>query len=124
MKVASAAANPPRAVGAVELSLRSYRNSESTARDLISSIWNVLDQNLDTSATFVNIIVDILDEEDKKKDLLNAWNGFKIEVRSPSSIIYTGGRWLRFAFSNAANSLNSFQPPLERSTRASLVEGF
>ncbi|KAF9651473.1 hypothetical protein BDM02DRAFT_3068932, partial [Thelephora ganbajun] len=79
-KVASTAANPSRAVGAVELSLRSYRNSESTARDLISSIWNVLDQNLDTSATFVNLIVDLL-EEDKKKDLLGAWNGFKIEQR-------------------------------------------
>lgn len=79
--MASTAANPPRAVGAVELSLRSYRHSESTARDLISSIWNVLDQNLDTSATFVNMIVDLLDEEDKKKDLLGAWNGFKIEVR-------------------------------------------
>ena len=78
----STATNPPRAVGAVELSLRSYRNSESTARDLISSIWNVLDQNLDTSATIVNMIVDLLDGEDKKKDLLNAWNGFKIEVCS------------------------------------------
>jgi hypothetical protein len=37
------------------------------------------------------MIVDLLDEEDKKKDLLSAWNGFKIEVRSPSSIICTGG---------------------------------
>jgi hypothetical protein len=81
--VASIATNPPRALGAVELSLRSYRNSESNARDLISSIWNVLDQNSDTSATVVNLIVELLDEEDKKKDLLNAWNGFKIEVRFP-----------------------------------------
>ena len=48
---------------------------------MISSIWNVLDQNLDTSATIVNMIVDLLDEEDKKKDLLTAWNGFKVEVR-------------------------------------------
>lgn len=41
-----------------------------------------MDQNLDTSATIVNMIVDLLDGEDKKKDLLNAWNGFKIEVCS------------------------------------------
>ena len=81
--MASIATNPPRALGAVELSLRSYRNSESNARDLISSVWNVLDQNSDTSATVVNLIVELLDEEDKKKDLLNAWNGFKIEVRFP-----------------------------------------
>lgn len=117
-------ANSPRAVGAVELSLRSYRNSESTARDLISSIWNVVDQNVDTSATFVNMIVDLLDEEDKKKDLLSAWNGFKIEVRTPLLKIYAGGWWLRFVFSNAASSQNLFRPLLEQSTRASLVEEF
>lgn len=52
-----------------------------------------MDQNLDSSATYVNLIVDLLDEEDKKKDLLSAWNGFKIEVRSPSSpfILEAGG---------------------------------
>jgi len=27
------------------------------------------------------MIVDLLDEEDKKKDFLSAWNGFKLEVR-------------------------------------------
>jgi len=41
-------------------------------------------QSTDTSATFINLIVDLLDEEDKKNDLLRAWNGFKIEVRSLS----------------------------------------
>lgn len=90
---------------------------------MISSIWNVLDQNLDSSATFVNLIVDIL-EEDKKNDLLSAWNGFKIEVRTSSSIIYTGGLWLRFAFSNAANSQSLFRPLLGQNTRALPVEGF
>lgn len=79
-------------MGAVELSLRSYRSSESTARDLISSIWSVLDQNLDTCATLVNMVVDVLDVEDKKKDLLNAWNGFKIEVCSFSLIIFAEGQ--------------------------------
>ena len=83
-----------------------------------------MDQNVDTSATFVNMIVDLLDEEDKKKDLLSAWNGFKIEVRTPLLKIYTGGWWLRFASSNAASSQNLFRPLLEQSTRASLVEEF
>ena len=45
-----------------------------------------MDQNLDSSATYINLIVDLLDEEDKKKDLLGAWNGFKIEVRSRLSL--------------------------------------
>ena len=48
-----------------------------------------MDQNLDSSATYVNLIVELLDEEDKKKDLLSAWNGFKIEVRSCSSLSMT-----------------------------------
>jgi hypothetical protein len=47
-----------------------------------------VDRNLDSSATYVNLVVDLLDEEDKKKDLLSAWNGFKIEVRPPSSYTY------------------------------------
>jgi len=70
-------------MGAVGLSFRSYRNSESTARDLISSIWNVLDRNLDTSAIFVNTVADLLDEEDKKEDLLNTWDCFEVEVCPP-----------------------------------------
>ena len=80
-KVAPTATNSPRALGAVELSLQSNRDSESSARDLISSVWNFLDQNSDTSATVVNSIVELLNEEDKRKDLLNAWNDFKVEVR-------------------------------------------
>lgn len=72
--------NSTRTTGAVGRLLRSYRNSESSARDLVSSIWNILDQKLDTSATLVNMIVDLLDEEDKKEDLLTAWDSFKIEV--------------------------------------------
>ena len=70
-------------MGAVGLSFRSYRNSESTARDLISSIWNVLDRNLDTSAIFVNAVADLLDDEDKKEDLLSTWDCFQVEVCPP-----------------------------------------
>jgi len=70
-------------MGAVGLSFRSYRNSESTARDLISSIWNVLDRSLDTSAIFVNTVADLLDDEDKREDLLTTWDCFEIEVCPP-----------------------------------------
>lgn len=122
-KVASTAANPPRALGAVELSLRSYRNSESNARDLISSIWNVLEQNFESCATLVSMIVDILDDEDKKKDMLGAWNGFKIEVR-PSPNLFVRRQWLIFPVSNAANSQLLFRPLLGRSTRVSQAEEF
>lgn len=65
-----------------KLAIRSYRASESAARDLISTVWNVLDQNLDGTASIINATVDILDEEEKKGDLLRALNGFKVEVKS------------------------------------------
>jgi len=82
-KATRTTAKPPRPMGAVGLSFRSYRNSESSARDLISSIWNALDRNLDTSAVFVNTVVDLLDEEDKREDLLSTWDCFKVEVCLP-----------------------------------------
>jgi len=60
--------------------MRGYRANESSARDLISTVWNVLDHNLDDTASIINSVVDLLEEEEKKRDLLTAWNGFKIEV--------------------------------------------
>lgn len=67
-------------MNSVKVAIRSYRGSESGARDLISTVWNVLDRNLDGTASIINGIVDILDDEEKKNDLLSSWNGFKVEA--------------------------------------------
>ena len=75
------APNPTNAVPAVKAAIRGYRASESSARDLISTVWNILDRNLDGTASVVNSLVDLVEEDDKKRDLLAAWNGFKVEVR-------------------------------------------
>ncbi|EIM89639.1 uncharacterized protein STEHIDRAFT_51279 [Stereum hirsutum FP-91666 SS1] len=80
-RLRSVAPNPTNAVAAVKLSLRSFRASESAPRDLISTVWNILDRDLDNTASIVNILVDILDDEEKKSALLSAWNGFKLEQR-------------------------------------------
>lgn len=80
-RVASLAPNPTNAIPAVKAAVRSYRATESAARDLISTVWSILDRNLDGTASVVNVLVDAIDEEDKKRDLLSAWNGFKLEVR-------------------------------------------
>jgi len=74
------AQNPAAAVPAVKAAIRGYRAHESSARDVISTIFNVLDQNLEHTASVVNGVVDLLDEEDKKQDLLSSWKGFDIEV--------------------------------------------
>lgn len=80
-RLRSLTAHPTTAIPSVKASMRGFRASESSARDLISTIWTILDQNLEDTAGIVNAVVDILEEDDKKKDLLNSWNGFKIEVR-------------------------------------------
>ncbi|KAF9220168.1 hypothetical protein BS17DRAFT_715431 [Gyrodon lividus] len=73
--------NPNSAVPAVMAAIRGYRANESSARDLISTVWNVLDNNLDDTASIINGVVDFLEEEEKKRGLLASWNGFKIEQR-------------------------------------------
>jgi E3 ubiquitin-protein ligase ZNF598 len=74
------APNPATAIPAVKAAIRSYRASESSARDLISTIWSTVDQKLDETAGVVNALVDLMEEEDKKSDVLSSWNGFRIEV--------------------------------------------
>ncbi|KAL6301834.1 hypothetical protein BKA93DRAFT_447316 [Sparassis latifolia] len=81
-RISSLAPNSTAAVTAIQAAIRSYRVSESAARDLILTVWNILDHNLDGTASIINSLVDLMDEEEKKKDLLSAWNGFKIEQRS------------------------------------------
>jgi hypothetical protein len=76
------AGNSTNAVPAVRAAARGYRSSEASARDFISTVWNVLDHNLDSTASIVNAFVDLLDEEDKKQDLLASWRGFAVEVGS------------------------------------------
>lgn len=61
---------------------RSYRANESSAKDLILTVWNVLDMNLEQTASIVNAFVDLLDDEEKKQDILGSWKGFAIEVCS------------------------------------------
>ncbi|KAJ2923047.1 hypothetical protein H1R20_g14047, partial [Candolleomyces eurysporus] len=94
---------------------RGYKLSETSARDFISTMWNVLDHNLDHTASIVNSFVDLLDEEDKKQDLLASWRGFAIEQRQqfpdliPTSVGsgysgITSGRVLNAKNSTAARS--------------------
>lgn len=79
-RLESMASNPTTALPAVRAAARGYKLSETSARDFISTIWNVLDHNLDHTASVVNSFVDLLDEEDKKQDLLASWRGFAVEV--------------------------------------------
>ncbi|THU81414.1 hypothetical protein K435DRAFT_972354 [Dendrothele bispora CBS 962.96] len=114
-RLQSLAPNAATAVPAVKAATRSYRASESSARDLISTVWNVLDRQLDHTASIINTFVDLLDDEDKKKDLLSSWNGFEVEQRRqfpelvPTSVgsgyaAITSGRVLNAKHSTAART--------------------
>ncbi|KAI0293559.1 hypothetical protein BC826DRAFT_1104999 [Russula brevipes] len=85
-------AHPTSSVAGVKLALRDYTASQSGARDLISTVWNTLDRDLDATASIINLVVDFLEDEEKKTDLLGAWNTFKIERRRelPDVIVPTG----------------------------------
>ena len=39
-----------------------------------------MDRNLEHTASLVNAFIDLLEEEEKKQDLLASWKGFAIEV--------------------------------------------
>ena len=108
---------------AVKSAVRSYRAHESAARDLISTIWNISDRNLEGTAGVISGLVDLFDEEDKKTDLLTAWNGFKIEVRALHPV-RTCGDLSNISFSNATNSRNSSQPESVLSGQESPAAGF
>lgn len=80
-RVKAIAPHPETAVIAVGASIRGYNVSESSARDLISTIWNTMNQNLDSTAGIINLFVDMLEDEEKKRELLTSWNAFKVEAR-------------------------------------------
>lgn len=60
--------------------MRSYRVAESSARDFILTVWNVMDRHLEHTASVINASVDFLDEEDRKQNILSSWRGFVVEV--------------------------------------------
>ncbi|KAF9518877.1 hypothetical protein BS47DRAFT_1324980 [Hydnum rufescens UP504] len=62
--------------------VRSFKASECTARDMLDNIFNVFNRNLDITGTLVIRILELFEsQEEKKNELLQSWNGLKIEER-------------------------------------------
>uniref|UniRef100_V5EZI6 RING-type E3 ubiquitin transferase n=1 Tax=Kalmanozyma brasiliensis (strain GHG001) TaxID=1365824 RepID=V5EZI6_KALBG len=59
-------------------SVRVFKNGESSARDLISTIHSLVGE-MDDCAPLVNGLMDLLDDANKSKALSDAWNGYRIE---------------------------------------------
>ncbi|KAI0819043.1 hypothetical protein BC629DRAFT_1466103 [Irpex lacteus] len=118
-RVATVAANPNHAIPAVKAAVRSYRANESAARDLISTVWTISDRNLEGTASVINGLVDILDDEEKKRDLLQAWNGFKIEQRNQFPELTPTGQGSEYAGITGGRLLNAKQTASSRSSNQS-----
>ncbi|KAI0306282.1 hypothetical protein B0F90DRAFT_1814209 [Multifurca ochricompacta] len=58
VRLRTVAPHPINAVAGIKLALRDYTASQSGARDLISTIWSILDRDLDATASIVNLIVE------------------------------------------------------------------
>lgn len=100
--------------------MRDYTTSQSGARDLISTVWNTLDCNLDATASIINLVVDFLEDEEKKTDLLNAWNTFKNERRRdlpPDLIATTGTDYARIANGRAVSAASAHRAAPPRQTQ-------
>lgn len=72
--------NSSAAETSVRYAIQSYLASESTARDIILTFYNIVDGELEATSSLIAPLVDLLDNEEKKRGLLQAFNGFKIEV--------------------------------------------
>lgn len=63
--------------------IRSFKHTESTAKDMIDTIYNVLDRDAQATSSIVREIGSIFEEDaekDKAKAILEAINGFRAEV--------------------------------------------
>jgi hypothetical protein len=63
--------------------IRAFKNTESTAKGMIDTIYNVLDQDSQATVSVVKEIGQIFEEDglrDKAKDILEAINGFRAQV--------------------------------------------
>ncbi|KAG8835738.1 Small subunit processome complex component [Serendipita sp. 399] len=78
-RLATATQGSPTSMTAIKSAIRSYRASESTARDLIHTFYSILDQSLEVTGTFISSLVDLLDSEEKKSNLLAGWQTYKLE---------------------------------------------
>jgi E3 ubiquitin-protein ligase ZNF598 len=92
LRVAEATRDSSNAVPALKSAIRSYHLSESNARALIATFFTILNQDLDTTGTFISSLVDLLDDEEKKSGLLTAWKTYRLEHQQEFPSLTPGGQ--------------------------------
>lgn len=65
--------------------IRQYRNNESSAKDMLDTVFHVLDQDVDATVGVVREVAGLFEgdgEKDKRSAILEALNGFRVQVGS------------------------------------------
>lgn len=65
--------------------IRQYRNNESSAKDMLDTVYHVLDQDVDATTGVLREVAGLFEgegEKDKRSAILEALNGFRIQVSS------------------------------------------
>lgn len=63
--------------------VRQYRNNESSAKDLVDTVFHVLDEDVDATTGVLREVAGLFEndsEKDKQSAVLEAVNGFRIRV--------------------------------------------
>ncbi|KAL5490244.1 hypothetical protein ACEPAI_5077 [Sanghuangporus weigelae] len=105
-RVAQLTSNSSAAETSVRSAIRSFRASESTARDVVSTFYNLVNRDLEATASLIAPLVDLLDDEGKRKELLETFNGFKIEQRQQFPDLIPGGQGSAYAGVASGRVLN------------------
>jgi hypothetical protein len=74
----------PNKMTSFRSAVRQFRNAESGPKDLIDTVFNVLDRDADATTGVVREVASLVDndgEREKQQALLAAVNSFRIEVR-------------------------------------------
>jgi hypothetical protein len=65
--------------------VRQFKHNESSAKDMIDTIYNVLDQDTESTVGVLREVAGLFEDEEKSRTVLEAVNAFRITV-SPRSI--------------------------------------
>lgn len=60
--------------------MRGYRSSETSAEDLVDTMWNVFDRQIDVAAGIINRVADLFDDAEKRISILSAWRDLQANV--------------------------------------------
>ncbi|KAH8929077.1 hypothetical protein BT69DRAFT_1236398 [Atractiella rhizophila] len=69
--------NSETKLSAFKSAVRSFRNSEIPASDLVDTVFNLLDRQHEAAESTIFGLADLLDNDEKRVDVRNAWREFR-----------------------------------------------